>query len=257
MAGQRHVFLHLRELGGQDHAHRVLLPIHRALLQRGEQLGESHGRGQDAEGLVAGHVHLVFHGAHLQAARVRSAGDGPLAVGHVAEAVLAPGQRDQALGRELGQQVLADLAVEHLAGVVVVAEQERDVQDLDVWHEVAHRAGGGDHRVLRAQLHRFDLLAFTAQGAGREHLAFVAAGRAFLHLVAEHRGAHVVMRTLGLRVADLQDGLGLRRRRGEQQGAAQGGGEQLEGMLGHGCLLLEWIDAQPLICHVVRLSYKL
>ncbi len=182
-------------------------------------------------------MHLVFHGAHLQAARIGRAGDGAFAVGHVAKAVLAPGQRDQALGRELGQQVLTDLAVQRLAGVVVVAEQEGDVQDLDVGHEVAHRAGGGDHGVLRAQLHRLDLLTLAAQGAGREHLALVAAGGALVDLVAEHGGAYVVVRALGQHVADLEHGLGLR---GRGKGRADGGGG--EGETGemakrHGCLL--------------------
>jgi hypothetical protein len=144
VAGQRQVLLHLVELGRHDHRQRVLLPVHRALLQRGEHLGKGHRRGDDAEALVGGHVHRVLHGAHLQALEVVGGVDRPLAVGHVAHAVLAPGQRLHALGLECLEQVLADGAVEHRARMRLVAEQEGDVEDARLGHEVGHRAGGGE-----------------------------------------------------------------------------------------------------------------
>ena len=62
-------------------------------------------------------------------------------------------------------------------------------------------------QILRAELHRLDLLALAAERRRREVLALVAALRAFLDLVAEDRGADAVVRVLGRRVADLQHGL--------------------------------------------------
>ncbi|MNT30339.1 hypothetical protein D3C72_1661280 [compost metagenome] len=168
-------------------------------------------------------MHLVFHGAHLQAGRVGGLDDVALAVRHVAEAVFGPGQRDDALAREFGQDVLADGAVHDLAGVVVVAEQEGDVDDLDLGHEVAHGAGRGVQQVLRAELDRFDLLALAAQRRVGEVLALEAVLGVLLDLFAEHGGAHAVMRFLGRRIADLENG-GLLREGGGAQGERKAGG---------------------------------
>ena len=114
----------------------------------------------------------------------------------MAEAVLAPGQRDDALGRELLQHVLADRAVEHRARVRVVAEQERDVEDRDLGHEVRHRAGRGHRQVERAELQRLDRLALGAERAGVEVLDLVAAVGALLDLAREGVDRHAVVRVL-------------------------------------------------------------
>ena len=231
MAGQRQVLLHLVELGRHDHAERVLLAVDRALLQRGEDLGEGHRRGDDAEALVGGHVHRVLHRAHLQALQVVGAVHRTLAVGHVAHAVLAPGQRLEALGLELLQHLLADGAVEHRACVGLVAEQERDVEDACLGHEVGHRAGAGEGELLRAQLHRFDALALAAQAAGIEGLHLVAAAGALFDLAGEDVDAHALVGVLGHRDADLHGGLG-QGRGGDEGERGQGGGKQGQALHG-------------------------
>ena len=79
------------------------------------------------------------------------------------------------LARKFLQQVLADRAIEHGPRMRVVAEQERDVEDRDLGHEVRHRAGRGEGEVERAELHAFDRLALGAERAGVEVLDLVAA----------------------------------------------------------------------------------
>ncbi|MPN30977.1 hypothetical protein SDC9_178448 [bioreactor metagenome] len=157
------MLLHLVELGRDDDRQRVLLAVHRALLQRGEHLGEGHGRGDDAERLVGRDVHRVLHGAHLQALEVFGAFDVALAVGHVAETVLRPGQGLEALGVELGEQFLPNGAVQHGARMRLVAEQKGHVQNLGFGHEVGYRAAGAEGQLLRAELHGLDGFALAAQ----------------------------------------------------------------------------------------------
>ena len=233
MARQRQVLLHLVELGGDDHRQRVLLAVHRALLQGGEHLGEGHGRGDDAEALVGGDVHRVLHGAHLQAPEVLGALHVALAVGHVAEAVLRPRQRLEALGVELGEHLLADRAVQHRAGVRLVAEQERHVEDLGLGHEVRHRAGGGEGQFLGAQLHGLDGLALAAQRPVVEGLDLVAAVGALCDFLGERVDRHALVRILGGGNADLHRGLGGRKRSGEQAGGEHG--EELGELHGVSC----------------------
>jgi len=207
MLGQGQVLLHLRQLGRQNHRNRVFLPIHGALLQRREHLGPGHGRGQNAEGLVALQVHLVFHRADLQAAGITGLNDRPFVVGHVAKTVLGPRQSDQALGGHFLEQVLSERAIHHLAGVLVVTEQEGNIDDLDLGHKVTQGASGCIHQVLCAQLHRFNHFALTAQGSVGKLLAFVATLCAFFNLVTKRHRAHTVVGIDGRGVADLHDGL--------------------------------------------------
>ena len=166
-------------------------------------------------------MHLVLHGAHLQSGRVAGRVDGALAVGHVAKSVLRPGQTDQAFGADLLEQVLTDRAVHDLARVVVVAEQERNVHDLHLGHEIAQGAGGGVHEILRAQLHGFDHLAFTAQGGVGKLLALVAACRAFLDRVAERDRTQTVVGIDRVGITDLQHRLRLNGT-GEAEGSGCG-----------------------------------
>ena len=130
-----------------------------------------------------------------------------LVVRHVAKAVLGPREADEALGLQLLQQVLADGAVHHLARMVVIAKQERDVDDLHLGNEVAERPGRGVDDVLRAELHRLDHFPLATQSAGRKLLDLVATAGALAHLVGEHGGAHPVMRLFGGGIAQLERAL--------------------------------------------------
>ena len=179
MAAQRQVFLHLGQLGRHDHRHRVFLAVNGALLQRTDHFGPRHGRGGRTQGFEGGDVHGVFGHADLQALQVGRGLDRVFVVGQVAKALFAPGQRDQAAGLELAQQVLAKRTVQHSAGVGGVAEQEGNVHHTHVGHEVAQCAGGNDHGLDGAELQAFDQLTFAAQCAGGELLELKRAVGAF------------------------------------------------------------------------------
>jgi hypothetical protein len=137
------------------------LTVHSALLQSGEHFRESHRGGHNAQALVGGDVHGVFHGAHLQALQVARLIHRTLAVGHVAHAVFTPSQSLEAFGVELAEQFLADGAIQHGACVCFVTEQERHIQDARFGHKVGHRAGRCGGQFLGAQLDRLDGLALT------------------------------------------------------------------------------------------------
>ena len=66
-----------------------------------------------------------------------------LAVVDVAGAGIHPGEADQAGGRMVGdllQQLVADLAVDHIVHVVDVAEDEGQVEDVELGDDRAHDA---------------------------------------------------------------------------------------------------------------------
>ena len=207
MPGQRQVFLHLRELGGQNDWDRVFLTIHDTLLQRAEHFWEGHWRGADTESAVTVHMHFVFHCAHLQALCILWLGDRAFAVRHVSKTVLRPDQRDQALGWEFGQQRLAFGAVKIFASMVIIAEQERDIHDLDFRHKVTNRSSRNVGEIQCAELNGFDHFTLAAQRTVRENLAFVTILRPLFNFIAERRGAHTVVRGGGWCVTNLHDGL--------------------------------------------------
>ena len=157
-------------------------------------------------------MHRVFHGAHFQTLDIFRAVDGTLAVGHVAHAVLAPGQRLESLGVKLGQQFLADGAVQHGACMGLVTEQKRDVQNLGLWHKVGHRAGRRKCQRLRAQLHRLNRFTLTTERARVKSLNLVTARRAFFNLFGERVNGNALVRVLRDRNADPHRRLGRSRR---------------------------------------------
>ena len=201
------MLLNLIKLGRHDHRQRVLLAIHRALLQGSEHFGECHRCGHDAQALVGSDVYRVFHGAHLQALQVFRCLHIALAVGHVAETVFGPGQRLETFSVELGQQVCTKWSVQHHAGVRLVAEQKWHVDDFGLGHKVGYRACGGERQFLSAELYRFDGFALAAQRAVIKRLHFVAATRALFDLLRKHVNAHTLVRVLGGGDADLHGGL--------------------------------------------------
>ena len=207
MTGQGHVLLHLVKLGRHDHGQGVFLTVNRALLQRGEHLGHGHGGGHNAQPFVGRHVHGVFHGAQLQTLQIIRRVDGTLVVGHVADAVLTPGQGLETFGVELGQHFLADGAVQHRACVGLVTEQERNVKNLGVGHKVGHGAGGAEGQLLGAELHGLNRFALTTQGAGVKRLNLVATAGAGFHFLGKGVDRHTLVGVLGNRNVDLHGGL--------------------------------------------------
>ena len=113
-----------------------------ALLGGGDDLAERHGHGAGAEAVDGvGEDPPLLH-AHLQALEVGRRVDGLLAVPEVAEAVVEEEQDlDLVLLLERLVEVLADLAVEHRVGVLVVTHQVRRQEDA---HLGEHGRGGAD-----------------------------------------------------------------------------------------------------------------
>ena len=233
MAGQRQVLLQLRQLGRGDHRQRVLLAVDGALLQRGGDLRPGHRRGQDADLAEGGDVHRVLGGADLQALGVGGSDHRALAVGEVAEALLAPGQRLEATRREGLQHVLADRAVEHLAGVGEVAHQEGDVEHAGLRHEVQRGAGRQDGEVDGAELQALDDFALAAERAARELLHLEAAAGAGFERLREGLAARAVVRAGRQRIGHLQRGLGGGRGREGEAGSREGGEQRGEPGFAH------------------------
>jgi hypothetical protein len=78
--------------------------------------GKAIGVGSTPDGAERGHVDLILHRADLEAPGVLRRAHRALRVREVAEAVLAPGERDEAVLRELVEDLLPDGAgLDHLA----------------------------------------------------------------------------------------------------------------------------------------------
>ena len=120
----------------------------------------------------------------------------------------------------LVEQVLADLAVQHAARLVVVLEQERQVEHIGLRHEVAQRAGGGDHHVHGADLQALDHGALAAEGAGGMFQDLELAVAETLQGLLEGVGTDRVVGAVGEGMAEV-DGLG---RLGTEGPHGQGGG---------------------------------
>ena len=83
----------------------------------------------------------VLHSAEFQAFKITRGPHWPLRVGDVTKAVLGPGQAHQVILVYPLEQLHADVSVQHLAGVIIVPEQERQVERVDFRYEVAEWAG--------------------------------------------------------------------------------------------------------------------
>ena len=147
------------------------------LLQGGGHFGPGHRGRQDADLAEGRDVDGVFRGADLQALGVGRRLDRAHVVGQVAEALFAPGQGDDAAAGELGQHVLADLAVQHRAGVRQVAQQEGDIENPGFGNKIEGGPCRNDRQVDGADLQPLDDLAFAAQRVVGELLHLVLAAR--------------------------------------------------------------------------------
>ena len=138
-----------------------------------------------------------------------------------ARAAVHPAQRHQPgrAGADLVQQLLADRAVDDLAHVRLVAEDEGHVEHVHVRHHRADHAQRNARDLDRAELHLLDHFLLAAEHAAREHLQLDAALRARFELLA-----HVLHRDDG-RVAG-RVGVGSLEREGLRLGAEGEGGRQ-------------------------------
>ena len=174
------VGLNLVELAGGDYAEGVLLGVDGTLLQSGEQLAEGHGRGVRAHGAEGAHVNLVLHGADLDALQIVGDGDGALAVGDVAHAVLHEAQALDADVVQAGEHLLAHLAVAQQLALLAAFKQEGQIEDQQLVGEA--RQGGAHHDagLNRVHLHALDAVPVAGQLGAVEHIHMQAAAALLL-----------------------------------------------------------------------------
>jgi hypothetical protein len=163
-------------------------------LHRRVELVEAHGDAVAAHGVHGLDEDRVAHHAHLHALQVRGLGHRLVRI-DVARARVHPAQRDEArlrIAADLLEQLRSDRAVDHLAHVLLVAKDERQVEDIELVDHRAHGAHGDardlqrphlgllDHLLLASELHRgvhldrdpavggrFELLAHALDGLDR------------------------------------------------------------------------------------------
>src|SRR6185437_9149554 len=121
-----------------------------------------------------------------------------------APAVMAPDEAIDALCRHVGQQVLADRAIEQRFRALGVLEQERQVEDLHLREEGLEEAGGMECHVDDAGLHARDKVCFAAQLTAGEHADFHRTAGLLGDDVGklQRHGLHRMQR--GVRVAQLE-----------------------------------------------------
>ncbi len=112
----------------------------------------------------------VFCSAYLQTLGISWGSDRTHIIGQVTETLLTPGQRhNPALGK-LSQHVLTDLAIQHMTGMLQVAEQERNIEHAGLGHKVQGCAGRDNGQINCAQLQAFNDFTLATQGAVGEGL---------------------------------------------------------------------------------------
>ena len=223
MFGQVHGLLHLVEAAGLEQRQRVLLPLDRAVLQRGEDLGEGHRRRVRAKRLPGGHEQRHVGHPQLEAVQLVRGGDG--AVGRqVARAAREIGQgADVGIGDDLGLDLVADLARGDLVHVLQRAVGIGQRQQRGLGRPVL-QAFAGDGHVGGAQLHAVDDVDLLAQGFVRKDLDLDPALGPGGDLLGEMQGGLVPDVFLVGQVAQLQRDVGGHRGAGGQCGG-QGDGD--------------------------------
>src|SRR5690606_21095542 len=119
-----------------DNRKRVFLSVNGALLQRADHFWPGHRRRGRAERIEGGDVDWVFHGPQLQTRNVSWSLDGIAVVGDMTKTLFAPGERDETCIFKLGEDFLTDGTVKHGAGMGQIAEQEWNIEDPGIRHEI-------------------------------------------------------------------------------------------------------------------------
>jgi len=98
----------------------------------------------------------------------------PLAVGQISKTALCPGQAFPALLFGLGEELVADWAIEHRIGMGRVSEEEGQIDRAKLRYEVDKGTVGDDGRIHDAHLHALEESSLIAQDRVREncHLDF-------------------------------------------------------------------------------------
>jgi len=125
----------------ENEARRIVLgAVDDAGLQRADHLVVAHGDAVGAERI--GHVdeHRIADDSHFEALEIGDAFDRMLGVVETPRARIHPGEADEpglVIGGDFVEELLADRAVDHLLHVRGVAEQERQIEYVEI---VDHRA---------------------------------------------------------------------------------------------------------------------
>ena len=222
--GQHEVFGDFVDLEGDRGGQREVDAGDGALGEAEIDLAAVERHGDGAEGAEHRREHRAGLDAHLQAAHVVGGADGAVADLHLAPAVPAPGEALDAAGLHVGEQALAELAVEQAFRGRLVLEDEGQVDDLDRGHDRLQVAGGEDRAVDDAGGQAVGEVDGAAERAADEHLDVVFAAGALVDLGAE---------TLADFIGGVVGGVGGRQFQHDRGGAGAadeaGGGERADG----------------------------
>ena len=171
----------------------VFCAIHHTGLQCGEHLAISHRDAIASHGIHGVHKQRVAHHAHLLALQIGGGTHGLFGV-EAAGASIHPANGHQ-LGRrcaDLGQQLVANRAVNHRTRMFLAAEDEGQVEHVDLWHHGTDRAQRSAQDVDGTHLGLLDHFLFATQHTTREGLDFEATiGGGFELLAHAFNGHHV------------------------------------------------------------------
>jgi hypothetical protein len=164
----------------------VLRAVDDARLQRVVELVEPHRDAVSAHRVHGLDENRVAHHADLLTFEIGWARDWLLRI-DVTRAGIHPAQTDElrvGIGAELAEQLLADRTVDHFPHMRFVAEHERQIEDVQLVDDRAHRTDRDARDLERAHLRLLDHLFLAAELHGGKHLdRQPAVGRRF-HLLA-------------------------------------------------------------------------
>src|SRR5438105_1431707 len=151
----------------------VLSAVHHARLQRAEYLVVAHRHAVAAERIHHVDEHRVAHDAELHALEVGELFDRLPRVIEAARSRIHEAQGDEAASRavvDLVEQFLADRPVDHLLHMCRIAEQIRQVEDVELIDDRAEGADADARDLDRADLRLLDRLLLASKLHRRIHL---------------------------------------------------------------------------------------
>ena len=207
VSGQDQVGADLVEALGLDHGQRVLLSLDGALLQRGEDLRQSHGGGLCAQSLESGHGHSGLRSTDDQVVAVGDAGD-LLGGGDVTGTAGEVAQALHAAGFHQILELLADVAGQDFFHLLVALDQVRHTDHAQIRLVGLHGlAGEGDvHRAAVGQ-DALDHIDLGSQLAVGEDVNFDGAVGVCFAVLLELQSALMPGVALVVDVADVDDDL--------------------------------------------------
>ena len=164
MSRQGEVILYLLKTRGLDQKERVLLAVHSALLQSGEQFRKRHRCGGCTQMREGAHVDAVFHGPDLQIPEIVGSVDRVGAVGDMADAVFHVGEVDQADVAQIGCRSGPQFSGDGGASGRLVLKQKGQVQHLHIFIKVRQHGRGAISHLQSAHLTGLKHHALGAKG---------------------------------------------------------------------------------------------